>query len=414
MNPIAIFIAAALLGEYILNIIADILNLRTLHQPLPAEFREVFSEDQYKTSQEYTRTRLRFGIASATVNLILTMGFWFLGGFNWLDQLVRSYHLGAPWDGLLYIGILLLVRSICSLPFSMYSTFVIEKRFGFNTTTPALFVADLLKGLFLGILLGGPLLAGILLFFEWMGPSGWLYCWFASVLFMLTVQFIAPAWIMPLFNKFIPLADGELRSAIMRYARSVNFALEKIYIIDGSKRSTKANAFFTGFGRNKRVALYDTLVQRQSVPELVAVLAHEVGHYKRKHILLGMLLGILHSGLIFFLLSLFLENEVLFDAFGVEAVSVYGSLVFFGIAFSPIEFLIGLAMHALTRKHEFEADRFAVETVDTPSMMSSALKKLSVDNLSHLTPHPFYVALRYSHPPLINRLRAIELATRPR
>jgi len=407
MNVYTIITLTALLGEYILNIIADVLNLQTLSTGLPQEFVGVYDSNSYKKSQEYTRTRTRFGIFESTFSIIVTLVFWFAGGFDYLDQIVRSWNLAIIWTGILYIGIFVLLRSILSLPFSIYSTFVIEERFGFNKTTPATFIFDLIKGLLLAVVLGGPLLIGVLAFFQYTGALAWLYCWIVASVFILFVQFIAPTWIMPLFNKFTPLESGELKNAILSYAQSVKFSLRDVFMMDGSKRSSKSNAFFTGFGKNKRIALFDTLIQKHTVSELVAVLAHEIGHYKKKHITQGIIISILHMGIMFFLMSIFISQQGLFDAFFMQNISVYAGLLFFGLLFTPIEFLLSLVLNALSRKNEYEADRFSVETIEHPDNMIGALKKLSVDNLSHLTPHPFYVVLNYSHPPVLDRIEAI-------
>jgi STE24 endopeptidase len=259
----------------------------------------------------------------------------------------------------------------------------------------------------LSIVLGGPLVAGILAFFEYAGVNAWWYSWIAVTFFMLVMQYIAPAWIMPLFNKFDPLEDGNLKEAIISYARSIAFPLENVYVMDGSRRSSKSNAFFTGFGRQKRIVLFDTLIKQSAIPELVAVLAHEMGHYKKKHILQSLIIGIIQMGVMFFLLSLFISYQGLFDAFYMDQKSVYGGLIFFGMLYSPIGFITGIFIQMLSRKNEYEADRFAVETTKEPQFLANALKKLSVHNLSNLVPHPFYVFIHYSHPPILERINAI-------
>ncbi|MGA2624969.1 MAG: M48 family metallopeptidase [Bacteroidota bacterium] len=407
MNIFAIIILAAILLEYALQLAADYFNLKTLRAEVPKEFAGVYNEAAYGKSQAYTKTNTTFGIFTATVNLAVILTFWFSGGFNYIDVIVRRWNFGFLWTGLLFIGLLMLLKSILSLPFSIYSTFVIEERFGFNKTTVKTFASDLIKGLILAVVLGGPLAAAILAFFSFAGPLAWFYCWIATAVFILLVQFIAPTWIMPLFNKFTPLGDGELRTAILDYARSVSFPLKGIFVMDGSKRSGKSNAFFTGFGKNKRIALFDTLIAKHTVAELVAVLAHEIGHYKKKHIVQSIVISIAHMGLMFFLLSFFITTRGLFDAFYMQDISVYAGLIFFGMLYSPIELILSLAMHLLSRKNEYEADRFAADTIQRPESMIDALKKLSVDNLSNLTPHPFYVFLNYSHPPVLQRIQAI-------
>jgi STE24 endopeptidase len=317
-------------------------------------------------------------------------------------------------NGLIFIGILGFLKAILSLPFSIYATFVIEERFGFNKTTWPTFMLDILKGLMLAILLGAPLLAGILFFFEYAGGYAWLFCWIAITLYMLAVQFIAPTWIMPLFNKFKPLEEGELKSAILEYAESIKFPVQNVYVMDGSRRSSKSNAFFTGFGRHKRIALFDTLIKQHSVSELLAVLAHEMGHYKKKHILLSLILGILQTGLMLYLLSIFISYQGLFDAFYMEHTSVYAGLIFFALLYSPLDFFMGMLMQMVSRKNETAADRFAVETTGNPRAMVDALKKLSAHNLTNLTPHPFYVFLNYSHPPVMQRINDINRFDNPR
>lgn len=407
MNIYAIIILAALLIDYVLNLSADFLNLKSLKKDLPKEFEGVYDQAEYKRSQEYTRDRTHFGFISSTFSLALILAFWFSGGFNYLDQIVQNWDFGVIATGLFYIGFLMLAQTILSLPFSLYSTFVIEEKYGFNKSTPAIFAADMAKALLLSALLGLPLLAGIIWFFEFAGIYAWLYAWGAATVFILAVQFIAPTWIMPLFNKFTPLEEGDLKQAIMDYAKSVDFPLEGIYVMDGSKRSTKSNAFFTGFGKNKRIALFDTLIEKHTVPELVSVLAHEIGHYKKKHIQKSMIISILHMGVMFALLQIFLTTQGLFDAFYMEQASVYAGLIFFGMLFAPIEMFLSVFMQMFSRKNEFEADRFAAETTGEPEKMVSVLKKLSVDNLSNLTPHWFYVFLNYSHPPVMDRITVI-------
>ena len=306
MNFIAIIILVAIGVDFILNLVADGLNLRHLKGELPQTFQGVYDADRYRKSQHYLKINTQFGWITSVFNLGVILVFWFAKGFPLLDQWVRSFERGPVLTGLVYMGILMLLKAVLSLPFGIYATFVIEERFGFNTTTWKIFVMDLIKGLALALLLGTPLLAAILIFFQYAGANAWWFCWIGVTLYMLVVQFIAPTWIMPLFNKFTPLEDGELKSAILSYANSIDFPLENVYQMDGSRRSTKSNAFFTGFGKHKRIVLFDTLIKQHSVKELVAVLAHEMGHYKKKHIRQSLILGILQTGLMLFLLSHFI------------------------------------------------------------------------------------------------------------
>jgi len=407
MNIYAIIILSTITLSSLLDFVTEWLNLKSLNDQLPNEFKDTYSHEKYQKSQEYTRVGTKFGFITSGFGLLLTLSFWFSGGFNYVDSWVRSWQLHPIWTGLLFMAVLSIGRSILSLPFNIYSTFVIEERFGFNKTTPKTYALDLLKGLLLSILIGGPLLAGILAFLNYAGELAWLYCWGAATVFSLIVQFIAPTWIMPLFNKFTPLEEGELRQAIMKYAESVKFSLKNLFVMDGSKRSSKSNAFFTGFGKNKRIALFDTLIEKHTVPELVAVLAHEIGHYKKKHITKSMVISILHTAILFYLLSIFLNNKGLFEAFYMDEISNYAGLIFFGMLYSPIEMILSIFMQIFSRKNEFEADRYAAETTKDPDSMVDALKKLSVDNLSNLTPHPLYVFLNYSHPPVLQRIQAI-------
>lgn len=407
MNIYALIIIVTIAFDFVLDLISNWMNLKSLSKQLPDEFEGVYDEETYAKSQEYTKVRTRFGFITGAFDLLLLLGFWFSGGFNWLDEIIRAWDFNELVTGVLYITILLVAKSIISLPFSIYSTFVIEEKFGFNKTTPKTFVTDLFKGLGLGALIGIPLLAGLLAFFMYTGDFAWLYAWIAITLFSLVMQYVAPTWIMPIFNKFTPLEEGELRTKIEDYTNKVNFPLKGLFVIDGSKRSSKSNAFFTGFGKNKRIALYDTLIENHTHDELVAVLAHEIGHYKKKHIIKGMITGVIQTGVTFFLLSVFLKAEGLFDAFYMEQMSVYAGLIFFGMLYAPIEMILSLFAQIVSRKHEFEADEFAASTIKNAENMVSTLKKLSKDNLSNLTPHPFYVFLNYSHPPVLQRINAI-------
>ncbi|PKD43803.1 M48 family metallopeptidase [Rhodohalobacter barkolensis] len=407
MNIFTIIILAAILIDYMLGITSNLLNLKALDKSLPDEFEDVYDEETYAKSQEYTKVRTKFGFLTGTVDVLILLAFWFAGGFNWLDQWARGFEFGVIGTGLIFIGALVLGKIIISMPFGIYSTFVIEERFGFNKTTPGTFVMDRIKGLLLSLVIGAPLLAGIIAFFEYGGPWAWVYAWLAVTAFSLVMQYVAPTWIMPLFNKFEPLEDGELRQAIEEYAESVDFPLQGVYVMDGSKRSSKSNAFFTGFGKNKRIALFDTLIEKHTTEELVAVLAHEIGHYKKKHIIKNMGISILQTGIMFALLSIFLQVPALFDAFYMDEMSVYAGLLFFGLLYSPVETILGIGMQVLSRKYEYEADHYAATTIEKREAMIDALKKLSKDNLSNLTPHPFYVFLNYSHPPVLKRVETM-------
>lgn len=410
MNPFTLFIVIALVLSFIVDTIVSIVNLKALQPELPREFADVYDGAAYAKSQEYTTAQTRFSLISGSVSFVAILLFWFSGGFGFVDNFARGFGFGDIITGIIFIVSLVVLNSVLSLPFSIYGTFVIEERFGFNKTTYATFLADRLKGITLGALIGLPLIAGILWFFETTGSTAWLWCWGAVTLFSLIIHFIAPTVIMPLFNKFTPIEEGELKTALFDYAKSVNFPLTGIYIIDGSKRSNKSNAFFTGFGKNKRIALYDTLVNTHTVDELVAVLAHEVGHYKHRHVYKSMVLSFIQSGLLFYMLSLFTNNKSLTDAFYLEQPSVYASIVFFSMLYSPVSEILSVLSNMFSRKNEYEADNYAVKTIQTPESMISALKRLSATNLSNLTPHPLHVFLNYSHPPVLARINAIRAA----
>ena len=413
MNGYLLLILGILLLGYLVEQIVALLNLRSLRTQLPEEFLGVYDPEEYVKSQEYTRVTTRFSLVESTVSVLLTLLFILVGGFNLIDVIARNFNLSSIPTGLLFTGMLALLSTLLNLPFSIYSTFVIEQKFGFNTTTIRTFILDGIKALLLAVLLGGPLLAAILWFFETCGSIAWLYCWIAAVVFMLVIQFLAPVLIMPLFNKFIPLAEGELKETITQYAAGQRFAMQGIYTMDGSKRSTRVNAFFTGFGRFRRIVFFDTLVDKLSSAEIVAVLAHEMGHYKLKHIVSMMLLSFLQMGLLFFILSRFLGNQGLFEAFGMEHISVYAGLIFFGFLYAPLSTLISIAFNAFSRRNEYQADRFAAESGGDGEALISGLKKLSINNLANLTPHPLKVWLSYSHPPVLARIQALRRFSTP-
>ncbi|WP_446009215.1 M48 family metallopeptidase [Candidatus Electrothrix sp.] len=410
MNSYLIFILFVLVGGYVLDLVISFLEIRSLQPDLPAEFRDTYDEEKYCASQKYTKVTTGFSVIQDTVTLVLTLIFILAGGFNVVDLLVRSVGWSSIGTGLLFTGSLILLSFLVGIPFSLYSTFVIEERFGFNKTTGKTFFLDLLKGLVLAILIGGPLLAAVLWFFEITGSLAWIYCWLAVTLFTFILQFLAPVLIMPLFNKFTPLEDGELKEGITQYAAQQDFAIQGIYTMDGSKRSTRLNAFFTGFGRFRRIVFFDTLMEKLQPQEIIAVLAHEMGHFKKKHIFKMMAASVVQTGLMFFILSLFLGNEQLFAAFGMEHVSIYAGLIFFGFLYAPVSMLLSIFFNFFSRKNEYEADAWAVKTTgDQGEELINGLKKLSVHNLSNLTPHPLHVFLHYSHPPVLQRIEAIRL-----
>jgi len=383
------------------------LNARKFSEPVPGVLRDVYDQEEYERSQAYKRTNYRFGILNSGFTLLLTLAFLIFGGFEWVDELVRSVTVQPVFQAILFFGLILVGADLATLPFSWYHTFVIEERFGFNKTTKKLFFLDKLKGWFLMVLLGGGLLALIVWLYDRAGEEFWVYAWAVVSAFTIFMNLFYSRLIVPLFNRQTPLEEGSLKSKIERYAESVGFELQHIFVIDGSKRSTKANAYFSGFGREKRVTLFDTLIKDLEEDEIVAVLAHEVGHYKRNHIVINLVASILNTGLTLFLLSLFLNHPEVSMAIGVTKPSFHAALVAFGILYSPVSELTGLFLNYLSRKFEYEADAFARKTFGGSPLISS-LKKLSKNSLSNLTPHPAYVFVHYSHPPLKNRIQELQ------
>ncbi|MFT5701861.1 MAG: STE24 endopeptidase [Desulforhopalus sp.] len=408
MNTWLVIVLSIILFSFALELIVSLLNIGALTPNLPKEFETIYNKDEYKKSQEYTKATTQFGILENCISTSLTVAFIVLGGFNWIDTLARQFGYNAIITGLIFTGILALLSFLIGIPFSVYSTFVIEEKFGFNKTTLKTFILDIIKGALLAILLGGPLLALIFWFFEATGTYAWVYCWIGVVAFSILMQFIAPVLIMPLFNKFTPLEPGELKDKINLYSVKEKFHLSGIFTMDGSKRSTKLNAFFTGFGKFRKIVFFDTLTEELTPDEIVAVLAHEMGHFKLKHIIKMMAISILQTGFMFFLLSLFLKVPEISKGFMLEQTSIYASLVFFGFLYSPISLFTSIGFNILSRKHEFEADHYAAKTTGDSVQLVTSLKKLSRANLSNLTPHPIHVFLHYSHPPLLDRINTLQ------
>ena len=406
-NVYAWAVLAIVLGLYLLDLISDLLNLSALSDQVPTELAGVYDGEKYARSQQYTRTTTRFGLAEASINLMAFLAFWLLGGFSWWDQTARSWTSHPLATGLVFLFGLGLFSYLLGLPATIVHTFWVEEKFGFNRSNWRTFWGDQLKSLLLAVIVGAPLLAAILWFFQTWPNQAWWIVWLTVSGFSLLLSYVAPHWILPLFNKFEPLTEGELKERIEGLAKACQFPLKEIWIMDGSRRSSKSNAFFTGFGKHKRIALFDTLVESQTTDELVAVLAHEIGHFKRHHIHQQIGLGVLQVGVMCYLLNWVIKNPAVFAAFGVADLSIYASLTFFTILFRPVSRLLGIAMSVWSRKNEFEADHYAATSLGSPDPLIGALKKLSVDNLVNLTPHPFYVFMNYSHPPMKERIAAL-------
>ena len=406
-NKIFIIIIAIIIFNFLLERVLEYLNTLKWSDKLPEELKGIYNEKKYAVSREYEKVKHRFSQIVDFVSFVAILVMLFLNGFAFLDEYVRSITQNSILMALLFFGILGLASDVLSTPFSIYSIFVIEEKFGFNTTNIKTFILDKIKGLLLGAIIGGGLLALIVWIYSSTGEWFWLIAWGAISLFMIFMTMFYSSVIVPIFNKQTTLEEGELRSAIEDFAKKVNFKLDNIYKIDGSKRSKKANAYFSGLGQKKRIVLYDTLIENHTTEELVAVLAHEIGHYKKKHTLLGMIISIVQTGIILFILSLFIENPVLSQALGATEGSFHMGILAFGLLYSPLSLVIGLIMNYVSRKNEYQADRFAGEKYN-PVALQKALKKLSVDNLSNLRPHPAYVFFYFSHPTLLQRLNALE------
>ena len=402
-----LIIIFALAVEYLLSTVSSILDMGNIVEEVPADFQDVYDREKYARSQSYLRDRTRFGIFSSTFSLLLILVVIHTGLFGVLDQFVRVQTTQPILAGLLFFGIIFIIQDIISLPFSIYSTFVIEEKFEFNRTTPKTFMIDKLKGYALTVILGSAVIVPILFFFERFGPRGWWIAWGLVTLFMIAVQPLFVHVIAPLFNKFTPLEEGELRLAIEEYSEKVKFPIGRIDVMDGSKRSGHSNAYFSGLGKSRRIALFDTLLEKHTTEEIISVVAHEVGHYKRKHIIKGTALGILETGVMLFIFNLIMKDAELFAVFGVSDISVYGGLVFFAMLYAPVSMITSLLTTAVSRKNEFEADTFSLETTENPQALVNMLKGLAANNLAHLTPHPLKVFLSYSHPPVISRIAAV-------
>lgn len=406
-NPYFTVILLSVIALQVLEIVASLLNLKRLSPSLPRGLEDIYDAEAYAKSQAYTRESERFDILAGGFKLAAFLTFWLLGGFTLVDGLVRGWSDSPVWQGLAGMSILYALSTLLSLPFDLHDTFRIEAKYGFNKTTPKTFVLDMIKSLLLGAIIGLPLMALLIWIFDTYA-NAWLWAWGSVTVVMLALQYIAPRWLMPLFNKFTPLPDGELKDGINALSKKCDFPVAGLFVIDGSRRSTKANAFFAGFGKNKRIALYDTLIEKHPQPELIAVLAHEIGHFKCRHIVQRMVVGIVQMALLFLLMGLFMKNGPLASAFGVNQPSVWLSLVFFTFLFEPVQLLLSIAGNLWSRKHEFEADAYAAKATGAPGDMISGLKRLARDTLSNLTPHPLHVFLHYSHPPMPERLAALE------
>ena len=395
---------AILVINFIIDKILDFLNTKHFDDAIPSELKDVYEKEEYEKSQAYKKTNAKFSNLTSLFSLALTLAFFFFDGFKFVDELARNYSSNSIVIALIFFGIIMIGSDILTTPFSYYKTFVIEEKFGFNKTTRKTFIIDKIKGLLMTVVLGGGILALIVWFYQFAGNNFWIYAWALVAVFSVFMNMFYAKLIVPLFNKQSPLEDGELKTEIEKYATKVGFTLKNVFVIDGSKRSTKANAYFSGFGSQKRITLYDTLINDLETDEIVAVLAHEVGHYKRKHIIFNLFSSILLTGFTFWILSLFVSLPIFSEALNVTIPSFHIGLIVFGILYSPISEITGLLMNIVSRKFEYQADNYAKETFAAKPLITS-LKKLSKNSLSNLTPHPAYVFMHYSHPTLLKRVQ---------
>lgn len=406
-KSILILLLVILSFDFIFNKVLEFLNIKNMKEELPEEVKDIYDEEKYKKSIAYAKTNNKFGLLTSSFSFILSFVLLATGFFGWFDQQVHGFIVTEELVSLAFFGLLFLASDISNIPFQLYDTFVIEEKFGFNKTSSKTFILDKLKGYLLAAIIGGLILFVLLKLINLFGPDFWIYFWIVISAFTLIMNMFYTSLILPLFNKLTPLENGELKEEIEKYSKKIKFPLDNIFVIDGSKRSAKSNAFFSGIGKKKKIVLYDTLIKNHSKEELVAVLAHEVGHFKKKHIITGYLLSILQTGFTLFIMSLIIFSPAMSEALGGSQLAIHLNLLAFGILYSPISHFVGVFMNMLSRKNEYEADTFAKETYNG-AFLRQALKKLSVDNLSNLFPHPAYVFMNYSHPPLLKRLAAMK------
>ncbi len=400
-------IVGFIIFDFVLSRFLDYLNVKNYSDTVPDEAKEYYQADKYKKSQRYNKDKLKLSLISSSISFVLILALLFTDGFAMLDTYARSYSSSSLWQLVIFFGVLGVASDIIGIPFSIYGIFVIEEKYGFNKTTPFRFITDKVKSWLLSIAIGLPLVALILWIYESSGNYFWLLVWGVITLFSIFMNMFYSNLIVPLFNKQTPLEEGELRTAIENFATKADFKLQNIYVIDGSKRSTKANAYFAGLGPKKRIVLYDTLIEQHSIEELVAVLAHEIGHYKKKHTVKNLAMSVVQTGIILFIFSLLVDNPAMSSALGASESSFHIGIIAFALIFSPINMILGIFSSVISRKHEYQADKFAAEKYNAEEL-SKALLILSANNLSNLTPHPTYVYFYYSHPPVLDRIKAMK------
>ena len=401
-----IILAFVLIG-FFLDRLLSWLNSRSWAEEIPESMKDYYEKEKYLEARAYDRANSNLSMVSSVYGLVLILFMLFFDGFAFVDEVVRSVTENTYFMPVLFFGILLLASDILNLPFSLYSTFVIEEKFGFNKMGPTLYFMDKLKTYVLAVVIGLPLLVVFIWLYDHFGKDFWIPLWVVISGISIFMAMFYTSIIVPVFNKLDPLEDCELRQSIEEYCQGVGFELSNIYVMDGSKRSSKTNAYFSGLGARKNIVLFDTLIEKHDTDEIVSILAHEVGHYKMKHVRTSVMISALQSGFMLFLLSTMINSEVLGLALGVKKMSLHIGLIAFSLLYSPVSTIFGIGMNVLSRRNEYQADAFAARTF-APESMIRALKKLSVDNLSNLFPHPAYVFVNYSHPPVLKRISAIE------
>ena len=406
MSPQFLFyiIIGILLVDFVIDKYIDYLNAKHFNDDIPGELEDVYNHEEYSKSQAYKKENYRFSLLTSSFTMILTLCFFIFKGFAWVDGFARGFSSNEISVALIFFGVIMIGSDILNTPFSYYHTFVIEEKFGFNKTSKKLFLVDKIKGWLLSAIIGGGILAIIIWFYDKTGDLFWIYTWLFIGVFTIFMTMFYSSLIVPLFNKQTPLEEGTLKESIYAFSKKAGFTLNNIYVIDGSKRSTKANAYFSGFGAKKRIVLYDTLINDLSTNEIVAVLAHEIGHYKKKHVMVNMFVSLMLTGITLFVFSLLIDNAILSEALSVKMPSFHIGLITFGILYSPISELTGILMNYLSRKFEYQADNYAKIKYNAEDLVSS-LKKLSRNSLSNLTPHKANVFVHYSHPTLLQRVK---------
>lgn len=392
--------------DFVFDKIISYLNDKSREQPIPDALQGIYDEEQYRKSQEYHREVGRFSNLTGGLSFVVIVGMLYFGGFGMIDEWLRAYAPNELLLSLYFFAVLYFASDVLTIPFQLYGIFVIEERYDFNKTTIKTFVMDKLKGYLLTIIIGGIIAAALIVLVFFMEQNFWIYFWILISVFMVFLNMFYTSLIVPIFNKLKPLEDGPLKDAINAYSKKVLFPLNNIFVIDGSRRSSRGNAFFAGLGKKKKVVLYDTLIEKHTNEELVSVLAHEVGHYKKKHVIWNMLIGIVQSGIMLYLLSLMIFNSDVSWAMGGNVSAMHLNVLAFGILYSPLSKIIGIIMNMFSRKNEYEADEYAATTYDKAPLIS-ALKKMTSDNYGNLTPHPWYVFVNYSHPTLLQRIQAM-------